>query len=187
MRKRRILWLLLAIILLPLSAEGQREIYGVSKYGEFDKRKIHVDETYAMLYEVYEQSTIEGMVRDVVYSMLKACEKEFGNPSTTQCSCKIPFRIDGVSFCADSNGEIIRLSFFASRKAETKKKEARVQRLLRKLRKMRFPPFDRRDIPKARRDNMYINYTALRLKNNVSREDYKFPYPNSSNTSTHLR
>ena len=90
MRKRRILWLLLAIILLPLSAEGQREIYGVSKYGEFDKRKIHVDETYAMLYEVYEQSTIEGMVRDVVYSMLKACEKEFGNPSTPQCSCKYP-------------------------------------------------------------------------------------------------
>ena len=119
--------------------------------------------------------------------MLKACEKEFGNPSTPQCSCKIPFRIDGVSFCADSNGEIIRLSFFASRKAETKKKEDRVQRLLRKLRKMRFPPFDRRDIPKARRDSMYINYTALRLKNNVSREDYKFPYPNSSNTSTHLR
>ena len=180
MRKRRILWLLLAIVLLPLSAVGQRVSYG-------DMRLSGGDRFLLAPWEAYESSTLNGPSWDVVYSMLKACEKEFGNPSTPQCSCKIPFRIDGVSFCADSNGEIIRLSFFASRKAETKKKEARVQRLLRKLRKMRFPPFDRRDIPKARRDSMYINYTALRLKNNVSREDYKFPYPNSSNTSTHLR
>ena len=47
-----------------------------------------------------------------------------------------------------------------------------MQRLFGKLKKVRFPPFDRRDIPEVQRDSMYFGYTVPHLRRNVSREDY---------------
>ena len=149
MRKRRILWLLLAIILLPLSAVGQRVSYG-------DMRLSGGDRFLLAPWEVYEPSTLNGSSLDVVYEMRKMCEKEFGFPSASQREDKKLFKVDFFYLGVDSRGRIFELELRASRKAETKKEKARIQKLYRKLKKKRFPPFDRRDIPKARRDSMFF-------------------------------
>ena len=149
MRKRRILWLLLAIILLPLSAVGQRVSYG-------DMRLSGGDRFLLAPWEVYEPSTLNGPSLDVVYEMRKMCEKEFGFPSASQREDKKFFKVDFFYLGVDSRGRIFELELRASRKAETKKEKARIQKLYRKLKKKRFPPFDRRDIPKARRDSMFF-------------------------------
>ena len=149
MRKRRILWLLLAIILLPLSAEGQRVSYG-------DMRLSSGGRSLLTSWEAYESSTLNGPSWDVVYEMVKMCEKEFGFPSASQREDKKFFKVDFIHFGVDSRGRIFWLVLSASRKAETKKEKARIQKLYRKLKKTRFPPFDRRDIPKARRDSMFF-------------------------------
>ena len=149
----RQLWLLLAIILLPLSAVGQRVTYGDTiscKRAEWIKIQA-LDP-----WEVYESSTLNGPSWDVVYEMVKMCEKEFGFPSASQIGDKKFFKVDFIHFGVDSRGRIFWLVLSASRKAETKKEKARIQRLHRKLKKKRFPPFDRRDIPKARRDSMFF-------------------------------
>lgn len=91
-----------------------------------------------------------------MYEMVKMCEKEFGFPSASQIGDKKFFKVDFMHFSVDSYGRIFRLVLSASRKAETKKEKARIQKLYRKLKKKRFPPFDRRDIPKARRDSMFF-------------------------------
>ena len=149
MRKRRILWLLLAIVLLPLSAVGQRVSYG-------DMRLSGGDRFLLAPWEAYESSTLNGPSWDVVYEMRKMCEKEFGFPSTSQREDKKLFKVDFFYLGVDSRGRIFELELRASRKAETKKEKARIQKLYRKLKKKRFPPFDRRDIPKARRDSMFF-------------------------------
>ena len=157
MRKRRILWLLLPIVLLPLSAVGQRVSYGdmrVSVGGRFSLTP----------WEAYESSTLNGPSWDVAYEMVKMCEKEFGFPSASQIGDKKFFKVDFMNVCVDSYGRIFRLVLYASRKAETKKEKARIQRLHRKLKKKRFPPFDHRDIPIARRDSIYIGFHAPCLK-----------------------
>ena len=157
MRKRRILWLLLAIILLPLSAVGQRVSYG-------DMRLSGGDRFLLAPWEVYEPSTLNGSSLDVVYEMRKMCEKEFGFPSASQREDKKFFKVDFMNVCVDSYGRIFRLVLYASRKAETKKEKARIQRLHRKLKKKRFTPFDHRDIPIARRDSIYIGFHVPCLK-----------------------
>ena len=149
MRKRRILWLLLAIVLLPLSAVGQRVSYG-------DMRLSGGDRFLLAPWEAYESSTLNGPSWDVVYEMRKMCEKEFGFPSASQREDKKLFKVDFFYLGVDSRGRIFELELRASRKAETKKEKARIQKLYRKLKKKRFPPFDRRDIPKARRDSMFF-------------------------------
>ena len=157
MRKRRILWLLLSIILLPMSAVGQRVSYGdmrLSVGGRFSLTS----------WEAYEPSTMNGPSWDVVYEMVKMCEKEFGFPSASQIGDKKFFKVDFMHFSVDSYGRIFRLVLSASRKAETKKEKARIQKLYRKLKKKRFPPFDRRDIPIARRDSTYFGYHMPCLK-----------------------
>ena len=157
MRKIWVLWLLLAIILLPLSAVGQRVSYGdmrLSGGGRFSLAP----------WEAYESSTLNGPSWDVVYEMVKMCEKEFGFPSASQCEDKKFFKVDFMNFSVDSRGRIFRLVLSTSRKAETKKEKARIQRLHRKLKKKRFPPFDHRDIPIARRDSIYIGFHAPCLK-----------------------
>ena len=149
----RQLWLLLAIILLPLSAVGQRVSYGDTRLSErAEWIKIQVLDPW----EAYESSTLNGPSWDVVYEMVKMCEKEFGFPSASQIGDKKFFKVDFIHFGVDSRGRIFWLVLSASRKAETKKEKARIQKLHRKLKKMRFPPFDRRDIPKARRDSMFF-------------------------------
>ena len=149
----RQLWLLLAIILLPLSAVGQRVSYGDTISCErAEWIKIQVLDPW----EAYESSTLNGPSWDVVYEMVKMCEKEFGFPSASQIGDKKFFKVDFIHFGVDSRGQIFWLVLSASRKAETKKEKARIQKLHRKLKKMRFPPFDRRDIPKARRDSMFF-------------------------------
>ena len=149
----RQLWLLLAIVLLPLSAVGQRVTYGDTiscKRAEWIKIQV-LDP-----WEVYEPSTLNGSSLDVVYEMRKMCEKEFGFPSASQREDKKLFKVDFFYLGVDSRGRIFELELRASRKAETKKEKARIQKLYRKLKKKRFPPFDRRDIPKARRDSMFF-------------------------------
>ena len=149
MRKRRILWLLLAIILLPLSAVGQRVSYG--------DMRLSVGGRFSLTpWEAYESSTLNGPSWDVAYEMRKMCEKEFGFPSASQREDKKLFKVDFFYLGVDSRGRIFELELRASRKAETKKEKARIQKLYRKLKKKRFPPFDRRDIPKARRDSMFF-------------------------------
>ena len=149
----RQLWLLLAIVLLPLSAVGQRVSYGDTvSYKRAEWIKIQALDPW----EVYESSTLNGPSWDVVYEMVKMCEKEFGFPSASQIGDKKFFKVDFIHFGVDSRGQIFWLVLSASRKAETKKEKARIQKLHRKLKKMRFPPFDRRDIPKARRDSMFF-------------------------------
>ena len=157
MRKRRILWLLLAIVLLPLSAVGQRVSYG-------DMRLSSGGRSLLTSWEAYESSTMNGPSWDVVYEMVKMCEKEFGFPSASQIGDKKFFKVDFMNVCVDSYGRIFRLVLYASRKAETKKEKARIQKLHRKLKKKRFPPFDHRDIPIARRDSIYIGFHAPCLK-----------------------
>lgn len=157
MRKRRILWLLLPIVLLPLSAVGQRVSYG--------DMRLSVGGRFSLTpWEAYESSTLNGPSWDVVYEMVKMCEKEFGFPSASQIGDKKFFKVDFMNVCVDSYGRIFRLVLYASRKAETKKEKARIQRLHRKLKKKRFPPFDHRDIPIARRDSIYIGFHAPCLK-----------------------
>ena len=74
MRKRRILWLLLAIILLPLSAVGQRVSYG--------DMRLSVGGRFSLTpWEAYESSTLNGPSWDVAYEMVKMCEKEIGRAS----------------------------------------------------------------------------------------------------------
>ncbi len=149
----RQLWLLLAITLLPLSAVGQRVSYGDTISCErAEWIKIQVLDPW----EAYESSTLNGPSWDVVYEMVKMCEKEFGFPSASQIGDKKFFKVDFIHFGVDSRGRIFRLVLSASRKAETKKEKAQIQKLYRKLKKKRFPPFDRRDIPKARRDSMFF-------------------------------
>ena len=161
MRKRRILWLLLAIVLLPLSAVGQRVSYGDTISCErAEWIKIQVLDPW----EVYEPSTLNGSSLDVVYEMRKMCEKEFGFPSASQREDKKLFKVDFFYLGVDSRGRIFELELRASRKAETKKEKARIQKLYRKLKKKRFPPFDHRDIPIARRDSIYIGFHAPCLK-----------------------
>ena len=153
MRKRRILWLLLAIVLLPLSAEGQRVSYGDTISCErAEWIKIQVLDPW----EAYESSTLNGPSWDVVYEMVKMCEKEFGFPSASQIGDKKFFKVDFIHFGVDSRGRIFWLVLSASRKAATKKEKAQIQKLYRKLKKKCFPPFGRRDIPKARRDSMFF-------------------------------
>ena len=157
MRKRRILWLLLPIVLLPLSAVGQRVSYGDTR--------LSVGGRFSLTpWEAYESSTLNGPSWDVAYEMVKMCEKEFGFPSASQIGDKKFFKVDFMNVCVDSYGRIFRLVLYASRKAETKKEKARIQRLHRKLKKKRFPPFDHRDIPIARRDSIYIGFHAPCLK-----------------------
>ena len=157
MRKRRILWLLLPIVLLPLSAVGQRVSYG--------DMRLSVGGRFSLTpWEAYESSTLNGPSWDVAYEMVKMCEKEFGFPSASQIGDKKFFKVDFMNVCVDSSGRIFRLVLYASRKAETKKEKARIQRLHRKLKKKRFPPFDHRDIPIARRDSIYIGFHAPCLK-----------------------
>ena len=153
----RQLWLLLAIILLPLSAVGQRVSYG-------DMRLSSGGRSLLTSWEAYELSTMNGPSWDVVYEMVKMCEKEFGFPSASQIGDKKFFKVDFMNVCVDSYGRIFRLVLYASRKAETKKEKARIQRLHRKLKKKRFPPFDHRDIPIARRDSIYIGFHVPCLK-----------------------
>ena len=153
----RQLWLLLAIILLPLSAVGQRVSYG-------DMRLSSGGRSLLTSWEAYESSTMNGPSWDVVYEMVKMCEKEFGFPSASQIGDKKFFKVDFMNVCVDSYGRIFRLVLYASRKAETKKEKARIQKLYRKLKKKRFPPFDHRDIPIARRDSIYIGFHAPCLK-----------------------
>ena len=157
----RQLWLLLAITLLPLSAVGQRVSYGDTISCErAEWIKIQVLDPW----EAYESSTLNGPSWDVVYEMVKMCEKEFGFPSASQIGDKKFFKVDFMNVCVDSYGRIFRLVLYASRKAETKKEKARIQKLYRKLKKKRFPPFDRRDIPIARRDSTYFGYHMPCLK-----------------------
>ena len=153
----RQLWLLLAIILLPFSAVGQRVSYG-------DMRLSSGGRSLLTSWEAYESSTMNGPSWDVVYEMVKMCEKEFGFPSASQIGDKKFFKVDFMNVCVDSYGRIFRLVLYASRKAETKKEKARIQRLHRKLKKKRFPPFDHRDIPIARRDSIYIGFHVPCLK-----------------------
>ena len=153
----RQLWLLLAIVLLPLSAVGQRVSYGDTR--------LSVGGRFLLTpWEAYESSTLNGPSWDVAYEMVKMCEKEFGFPSASQIGDKKFFKVDFMNVCVDSYGRIFRLVLYASRKAETKKEKARIQRLHRKLKKKRFPPFDHRDIPIARRDSIYIGFHAPCLK-----------------------
>ena len=157
MRKRRILWLLLPIVLLPLSAVGQRVSYG--------DMRLSVGGRFSLTpWEAYESSTLNGPSWDVAYEMVKMCEKEFGFPSASQREDKKFFKVDFFYLGVDSRGRIFELELRASRKAETKKEKARIQRLHRKLKKKRFPPFDHRDIPIARRDSIYIGFHAPCLK-----------------------
>ena len=157
MRKRRILWLLLPIVLLPLSAVGQRVSYG--------DMRLSVGGRFSLTpWEAYESSTLNGPSWDVAYEMVKMCEKEFGFPSASQIGDKKFFKVDFINFSVDSYGRIFRLVLSASRKAETKKEKAQIQKLYRKLKKKRFPPFDHRDIPIARRDSIYIGFHAPCLK-----------------------
>lgn len=128
----RQLWLLLAITLLPLSAVGQRVSYG-------DMRLSSGGRSLLTSWEAYESSTMNGPSWDVVYEMVKMCEKEFGFPSASQIGDKKFFKVDFMNVCVDSYGRIFRLVLYASRKAETKKEKARIQRLHRKLKKKRFP------------------------------------------------
>ena len=153
----RQLWLLLAITLLPLSAVGQRVSYG-------DMRLSSGGRSLLTSWEAYESSTMNGPSWDVVYEMVKMCEKEFGFPSASQIGDKKFFKVDFIHFGVDSRGRIFWLVLSASRKAETKKEKARIQRLHRKLKKKRFPPFDHRDIPIARRDSIYIGFHVPCLK-----------------------
>ena len=153
----RQLWLLLAITLLPLSAVGQRVSDG-------DVRGSSGGRSLLTSWEAYESSTMNGPSWDVVYEMVKMCEKEFGFPSASQIGDKKFFKVDFMHFSVDSYGRIFRLVLYASRKAETKKEKARIQKLYRKLKKKRFPPFDRRDIPIARRDSTYIGFHVPCLK-----------------------
>ena len=149
----RQLWLLLAIVLLPLSAVGQRVSYG--------DMRLSVGGRFSLTpWEAYESSTLNGPSWDVAYEMVKMCEKEFGFPSASQIGDKKFFKVDFMNVCVDSYGRIFRLVLYASRKAETKKEKARIQKLHRKLKKKRFPPFDHRDIPIARRDSIYIGFHA---------------------------
>ena len=149
----RQLWLLLAIVLLPLSAVGQRVSYGDTISCErAEWIKIQALDPW----EVYEPSTLNGPSLDVVYEMRKMCEKEFGFPSASQREDKKFFKVDFFYLGVDSRGRIFELELRASRKAETKKEKAQIQKLYRKLKKKRFPPFDCRDIPIARRDSIYI-------------------------------
>ena len=90
-------------------------------------------------WEAYESSTLNGPSWDVAYEMVKMCEKEFGFPSASQIGDKKFFKVDFMNVCVDSYGRIFRLVLYASRKAETKKEKARIQRLHRKLKKKRFP------------------------------------------------
>ena len=153
----RQLWLLLAITLLPLSAVGQRVSYG--------DMRLSVGGRFSLTpWEAYESSTLNGPSWDVAYEMVKMCEKEFGFPSASQIGDKKFFKVDFMNVCVDSYGRIFRLVLYASRKAETKKEKARIQKLYRKLKKKRFPPFDHRDIPIARRDSIYIGFHAPCLK-----------------------
>ena len=157
MRKRRILWLLLPIVLLPLSAVGQRVSYG--------DMRLSVGGRFSLTpWEAYEPSTLNGPSLDVVYEMRKMCEKEFGFPSASQREDKKLFKVDFFYLGVDSRGRIFELELRASRKAETKKEKAQIQKLYRKLKKKRFPPFDCRDIPIARRDSIYIGFHAPCLK-----------------------
>ena len=166
------IWMLLPVllVLLPFPAVGQRESYGDFEHDVAEISKGRISALYP--YDIYEPSTLRGAARDVVYDMWKACEKELGNPVVPQVGDRRLFRVDFMSFYVDSRGRILRLVLYASRKAETEKEDARMQRLFGKLKKVRFPPFDRRDIPEVQRDSMYFGYTVPHLRRNVSREGY---------------
>lgn len=145
------------LVLLPFPAVGQRqrEFYGDLEWREEDewrRGRIPVLEPY----DVYEPSTLKGASLDVMYEMRKMCEEEFGYSSAPQCGGRTPFKVDFMKFGVDSRGRILMLVLFSSRKAETEEEDARMQMLFRKLKKVRFPPFDRRDIPKVKRDSMYF-------------------------------
>ena len=76
----RQLCLLLAIVLLPLSAVGQRVSYGdAGSYKRAEWIKIQALDPW----EVYESSTLNGPSWDVVYEMVKMCEKVFGFSSAS--------------------------------------------------------------------------------------------------------
>lgn len=159
---------LVSLVLLPVPACGQREFYG-----DDEMTNKH---TALYAYCVYKTSTIEGAAKDVLYDMWRMCEKELGKQPSALGKDTIPFRVDFMKLFVDYRGRIRYLVLFASRRAETKDENARMEKLLKKLKRMRFPPFDHLYdmMDDADIDSVWFGRTLPRPKGNVSREEYEW-------------
>lgn len=93
-------------------------------------------------YEIYEDSTIHGAFSETVYSMWKTCADVLGY---TDESPNDVLRMQLIMIHADSQGNLLRLRLRTTRAPETSSEVKKMRKLVRLLRKTKFPPFDRKD------------------------------------------
>ena len=103
--------------------------------------------------EVYENSTIHGKFSETMYYMWKTCAEVLGY---TDESPNDVLRMQLIMINADSQGNLLRLRLRTTRAPETKKERKRMYKLVRLLKKTKFPPFDRKDSEESM-DNLYIS------------------------------
>ena len=93
-------------------------------------------------YEIYEDSTIHGVFSETMYSMWKTCADVLGY---TDESPNDVLRMQLIMIHADSQGNLLRLRLCTTRAPETSNEVKKMRKLVRLLRKTKFPPFDRKD------------------------------------------
>ena len=103
-------------------------------------------------YEIYEDSTIHGAFSETIYYMLKTCAEVLGY---TDESPNDVLRMQLIMIHADSQGNLIGIRLRTTRAPETSKELKRMRKLVRLLRKTKFPPFDRRD-SERNMDRLYM-------------------------------
>lgn len=103
-------------------------------------------------YEIYEDSTIHGAFSETVYYMWKTCADVLGY---TDESPNDVLRMQLIMINADSQGNLLRLRLRTTRAPETNKERKRMRKLVRLLKKTKFPPFDRKD-SERNMDRLYM-------------------------------
>lgn len=93
-------------------------------------------------YEIYEDSTMHGAFSETVYNMWKTCAEVLGY--TDESSYDV-LRMQLIMIKADSKGNLLGLRLRTTRAPETHNERKRMHKLVRLLRKTKFPPFDRKD------------------------------------------
>ena len=103
-------------------------------------------------YEIYEDSTMHGAFSETVYNMWKTCADVLGYTDESPYDV---LRMQLIMINADSQGNLLRLRLRTTRAPETNKERKRMRKLVRLLKKTKFPPFDRKDSEKNM-DRLYM-------------------------------
>ena len=103
-------------------------------------------------YEIYEDSTMHGAFSETMYNMWKTCADVLGYTDESPYDV---LRMQLIMINADSQGNLLRLRLRTTRAPETNKERKRMRKLVRLLKKTKFPPFDRKDSEKNM-DRLYM-------------------------------